>query len=78
MRQLRDDIDLAEEPLPHQQGREIWIEYFDGDSPPRVTLFCQVDRRHPSATDLLQDLVPVGEGGAEASQQVIAHRQFNP
>jgi hypothetical protein len=59
------DLDLAQEALASDQARDIRAEDLERDRAAVAEIARNVDRRHPSATDLALDGVPVLDVGLE-------------
>ena len=64
--QVGDGLDLAEEPLGADDGREVGAEHLDGDLALVAEVVGEVDRGHAALAELALDAVAVGENGAEA------------
>jgi hypothetical protein len=73
MRQLAGQLDLAPEPLPCRAARDRRVHDLDRNLPARGPLQPQVDRGHAAAPDLAQDLVVLGQAGAQGVQGVGHH-----
>ena len=57
------DLDLAQEPLRTEGGRELGLQDFDSDATMVLPVVGHVDRRHPPAAEFALDRVAPGEGG---------------
>ena len=66
MMEVGRDVDLAEEPLGAEAGRQLRPEDLQGHGPVVPEVFGQEDRRHAAAAELALDAVPIGHGGSKA------------
>jgi len=67
--QVRCEIDLAAEALGTKRESHLGGQDLYRDFPLVLEVPGEVHRRHGSATELLLDLVPVGDGSAEAIER---------
>jgi hypothetical protein len=70
MLEVGGDLDLFEEPLPAEDGRQLGSEDFDRHLTVVLQVFGQVDRGHAAGPEFVLDGVAVGEGGFEAVERV--------
>ncbi len=70
MREVSGDLDLAEKPLGTDGGGEFGAQHFDRHLAMVFQILGEVDRGHPTSTDLPLDGIAVGEGGGEAVEKV--------
>ena len=66
MLQVGDGLDLAEEPLGADDGREVGPEDLDGDLALVAEVAGEVDGGHAALAQLALDAVAVGEGRPES------------
>src|SRR5688500_7772894 len=66
------DLDLAEEAIAPECGREIGAQDLHGHAPAVFEVLRQVDRSHATLADLTIDAVAHGQRGAEPVE-VLAH-----
>ena len=71
MLELRRHLDLAQEPLGAERGREIGAQHLDGDLPVVLQVLREIDRPHPAASQLPLEAVPVAEGFGEARGNAV-------
>lgn len=71
--QLGNEIDLSDEPLPHELVGELRVEHFDGDGAARMVFLRQVDGGHAALAKHPLDGVPVCQGGSQTVKS-IGHR----
>jgi len=71
MLEVRGELDLAEEPLRAEGRRQLGPQHLDGDPPPVLGILGEVDRRHPTATELALNRVAAGEGGLESVEDLL-------
>ena len=74
MLQVGGVLDLAEEALGAEDGRELGAEDLEGDLAVVLQVVGQVDGGHAAAAELALDRVPVGEGSAQGVR--YAHGSF--
>jgi hypothetical protein len=70
MRELRGDLDLAQEPVRAEERRELGVQDLEGDRAVVLEVLGETDGGHAAAAQLALDLVPAGKGSPEAIQQV--------
>src|SRR6185503_20623746 len=68
VRQSRGDLDLLEE--PRRRERESGLQDLDGDAAVVLEISGEIDRCHPTASELALERVTPGEGGTETVQKV--------
>ena len=68
--QVGDGLDLAEEPLGPDHGRELGPEHLDGDLAGVPKVLGEVDRGHAPRPELALDAVAVGQSCGEAREGV--------
>ena len=66
MLQVGDGLDLAEEPLGADHGREVGAQDLDGDLALVAEVAREIDGGHAALAELALDAVAVGEDRAEA------------
>ena len=64
------DLDLAQEPLGTERGREVRTEDLDGDLSVMLQIFSEIDSRHSPAADLPLYRVSVSQSSLQTVQQV--------
>ena len=64
------DLDLAQEPSGAERRGELGAQDLQGDGAAVFQVLGEVDRRHPTATELVLDRVAPGEGGLQAGQLI--------
>ena len=57
----RGDVDLAEEPIAANDGRQLRLEQLDGDRPVVLEVLGEKDDRHPAAAELALHVVSLTE-----------------
>ena len=62
MLQMGDGLDLAQEPLGADHGRELGPQHLDGDLAVVLEVVREIDRGHAALPQLALDPVAVGEG----------------
>ena len=65
MREPRQDLDLAPEPLGTDCPCEVGVQYFDGDAPSVLQIGREVDGGHAAAAELALDSIAAGKGLAQ-------------
>jgi hypothetical protein len=71
MPEIGDGLDLVQEPLGADQGRELRPQHLDGDLAVVLEIVGQVDRGHPARTQLALDPVAVTERRGEARRSTV-------
>ena len=66
----RGDLDLAEEPLAAEDGRQLGLEQLDGDPPAVLQVLGEKDDRHPAVAELPLDPVSIAERRRELLEEV--------
>ena len=66
MLQVGRELDLGQEPLGADHGRELGPEHLQGHPPGVADVLGQVDGGHAAGADLALEPVAVGQGGLEA------------
>src|SRR3990170_7456179 len=69
MVELRGDLDLAQEPVGAEGGRELWLEDLECDSALVLEVLSEINGRHPARPEFPLDRVAIGEGGLEAIER---------
>src|SRR5213083_2715386 len=69
----RSDLDLSEEALGAEGGRQLGPEHLDRDGAAVLQVPGQIDRRRAPVAQLPVDRVPIGQGAAQAGEQ-LSHR----
>ena len=64
------DLDLAQEPVGAERDCKLGAQDLQGDGAAVSQVLGEVDRRHPTATELVLDRVAPGEGGLQAGQLI--------
>ena len=67
MLQRRRGLDLDDESLGTQHGREFRLQYFDRDFALVLQVVREIHGRHAARTEFTLDAVAIGESGGEAS-----------
>ena len=75
--ECRGDLDLAEEPLAAEDGRQLGLEQLDGDAPVVLQVLGEKDDRHPTAAKLSLDPVSIAERRRELLEEFHG-RPFPP
>src|SRR3972149_2194390 len=70
MVELRGDLDLAQEPVGAEGGRELWLEDLEGDSALVLEGLRKKTGPHPARPEFPLDRVAIGEGGLEAIERL--------
>ena len=70
MLQRRGDLDLAEEPVAAEHGRQLGLEHLDGDLPAVLQVLGEEHDRHPAVAELPLDAVPIAERRPELLEEV--------
>ena len=68
MLQVGGELDLLEEPIGAEHGRQLGVQDLDGNMATVLDVFGEVHGRHAALTELALDAVAVGEGSAESRQ----------
>ena len=71
MLQIRSRLDLAQEPLGADDGRQLGAQHLDGDVAIVLEVVRQVDRRHTARAELALDAIPIGEACGQAEEVVV-------
>ena len=66
----RGDLDLAEEPLAAEHGRQLGLEQLDGDGAAVLQVLGEEDDRHPAVAELPLDPVSIAERRPELLEEV--------
>jgi hypothetical protein len=61
-------LDLSQEPLIPEPGRQVGVENLQGDATMKLEILCQVDRGHAAATELALEGIAVAQGISEISR----------
>jgi hypothetical protein len=67
--QIGRELDLGQEPLGADHGRELGAEHLERDPPGVADVLGEVDGRHAAGADLALEAVAVRQGGLEAAEQ---------
>jgi hypothetical protein len=70
MLKVRRRPDLGQEPLRSHDSREFGLQYLQGDPPLVAQVIRQVDRRHPTLTELAVDSVAAFESCVQTGDEV--------
>ena len=73
MLQIGGGLDLGQEPLGTDHGRELGAQHLDGDLTVVLDVVGEIDGGHAARAELALDPVAVGEGGCEA-RGGVSHR----
>ena len=65
MAEVGGGLDLAEEALPADGGRELGLEHLDRDLAAVLQVLGEVHRRHPALAELALDAIAVRQGRGE-------------
>lgn len=65
MLQVRRGLDLGEEALGAHHGRQLRLEYLEGDLTLVLQVAGEVDGRHPARAELALDPIAAAEGRVE-------------
>ena len=65
MLKMRGDLDLFQETVCADHGRQFGAEDLEGDMPIVAYVVCEVDRRHAASAEQALDAIAAGEGGTE-------------
>ena len=65
MLQLGGGLDLGEEALGAEHGRELGVQHLDGDLAVVLEVLREIDRRHAARAELALDRVAIGKGCGE-------------
>ena len=57
MREPGRDLDLPQEPLGADRGRQVGLQHLEGDLPLVLAVVREVDRRHPAAAEYARQRV---------------------
>ena len=63
------DLDLAEEPVAAEDGRQLGLEHLDGDAAVVLQVLGEKDDRHPALAELALDAVAVAERRLSCSRR---------
>ena len=75
MMQAGGDLDLTEEALGTQGGRQLGTEYFHGHLAVVLQILGEINQSHPPHAQLALEPIPVGERRGEAKEGV-RHRSL--
>ena len=77
--EMRSDLDLFQEPIGADDGRQLSAQFLEGDLPIVAYVVCEVDRRHAARAEQALDAIAAGEGGTETGGVgQSAQRQYAP
>src|SRR5205823_12358364 len=77
MGEARRDLNLAQEALGTEGGRQLGTEHLDCDGAAVLQVLGQIDRRRAPVAELPVDRVPIGQSAAQAGRQ-LSHRNPIP
>ena len=70
MLEVGGGLDLREEPLRAEHGGQLGPEHLDGDLAVVLEVVGQVDGGHAALAQLALDLVGIGQGGLQATEEI--------
>lgn len=70
MGELGGDLDLAEEAIAAKGNGQLRAQDLERDAALELAVLGEVDHGHPPTPELALDLVAIGEGGLELSEQI--------
>src|SRR3989441_3451755 len=66
--EMRSDLDLFQEPIGADDGRQLRAQFLEGDMPIVAYVVCEVDRRHAASAEQALDAIAAGEGGTRSEE----------
>ena len=78
MTEVRGEVDLTDEPLTEQAGRDLGVQHLDRHAATGVLLHREVDPRHTARADFPFDIVARGEALTQHVEHIEHQRPTYP